>query len=62
MLFSDTFDAVARVAGISFRGGNEMANFIGTRDRRSKHSRRELDALTDFELMIHATFLSSSRI
>jgi hypothetical protein len=31
VLFGDTLDAVAWIAGISVRGGNEMANFIGTR-------------------------------
>jgi hypothetical protein len=31
MFFGDTLDAVARVAGIPLRGGNEMENFIGTR-------------------------------
>src|SRR3989304_1544926 len=30
MFFDGTLDAVARVAGISVRGRNEMTNFVGT--------------------------------
>jgi cold shock protein len=32
VLFGDALDAVARIVGISVRGRNEMANFIGTKD------------------------------
>jgi hypothetical protein len=59
MLFSDTFDAVARVAGISFRGRNEMTNFVGTQCRGAKHVRHEVDALTDIEPVSHKPNFSS---
>ena len=58
MLFRDVLDAVARVAGISVRSRDEMTNFIGTRGRRSKHPRFELNDLTDIELMSHEALLS----
>jgi hypothetical protein len=31
VFFGDALDAVAGIVGVSVRGGNEMANFIGTR-------------------------------
>jgi hypothetical protein len=61
VLFGDAFDAVTRIAGISVRGRDEMKNFIGTRSRRSKRPRLELDDLADSEPMGHATLLSSYR-
>ena len=53
MFFGHTLDAVARVTGVSLRGGNEMTNLIGTGSTRSKKSRFELDDLADIEFMSH---------
>ena len=59
MFFGDILDAVARIARISLRGRDEMANFIGPRRGRSKHPRFELDDLTDIEPVSHEIILLS---
>jgi hypothetical protein len=59
MFLGNIFDAIARLAGISVGSRNETKNFVGTRGRRSKHPRLELDDLTDIEPVSHEIILLS---
>jgi len=59
MLFGRTFDAIGRIAKLSFRDRDEVANFVKTRRTRAKHHRDKLDELANIETVSHDSILSA---